>query len=307
MSSIVPLQLILSYGIGDVFIRKFADFVQQENDGEMILHSCEKLQTIFGLNLNKAQSIVFAEREAKLLANQLRNRQIEWTWIADERYPHRLKSVLGKDAPPILFFQGNLGLCEEYSVGFCGSRGATDRGISVAKKCSEQLVSNGIVVVSGYAKGVDLAAHQSALINNGKTIFVLAEGIFHFREKLEIKGLLAPDTHLVVSQFSPNLSWIARNAMRRNSTIIGLSDAMVLVESGLKGGTFAAGEECLNRNRPLFVVDFASPPGPSAQANPEFIRRGGKPIRGNQAGMPNLNYLLDTVYHSSFVKNESLF
>lgn len=61
--------------------------------------------------------------------------------------------------------------------------------------------------------------------------------------------------------------------MKRNSTIIGLSDAMILVESGLSGGTFAAGEETLKRSRPLFVVDFASPEA-SAEANPFFIERG---------------------------------
>jgi len=52
---------------------------------------------------------------------------------------------------------------------------------------------------------------------------------------------------------------------------------MILVESGLTGGTFAAGEETLKRNRPLFVIDFADP-GPSAEANPHFINHGGMPI-----------------------------
>ncbi len=84
---------------------------------------------------------------------------------------------------------------------------------------------------------------------------------------------MTPENSLVVSQCPPNLSWIGRNAMRRNKTILGLSDAMILVESGRDGGTFAAGMETLRRNYPLFVVDFAHP-GPSAEANPFFIEKG---------------------------------
>jgi predicted Rossmann fold nucleotide-binding protein DprA/Smf involved in DNA uptake len=83
--------------------------------------------------------------------------------------------------------------------------------------------------------------------------------------------------------------------MRRNSTIIALSDAMIRVESGRTGGTFAAGTECLRRKLPLFVIDFRTPPGPSAEANPEFIRQGGLPIRGNTRGIPNLSRLFQTV------------
>jgi predicted Rossmann fold nucleotide-binding protein DprA/Smf involved in DNA uptake len=110
-----------------------------------------------------------------------------------------------------------------------------------------------------------------------------------------MEGLLDADNYLVVSQFPPWLPWIGRNAMRRNGTIIGLSDAMILVESGRDGGTFAAGIESLNRHQPLFVVDFEHP-GPSAEANPFFIERGGIPIRANRnSRLPNLDRVLEVV------------
>lgn len=75
--------------------------------------------------------------------------------------------------------------------------------------------------------------------------------------------------------------------MNRNGTIIGLSRAMILVESGMSGGTFAAGEESLRVGCPLFVLDFKSP-DISAEANPYFIASGGFPIRGKN-GVPNLS------------------
>ena len=79
--------------------------------------------------------------------------------------------------------------------------------------------------------------------------------------------------------------------MRRNSVIIGLSRAMILVESGKTGGTFAAGEEALRVGCPLFVIDFAQPEV-SAEANPYFISAGGMPIRGKN-GIPNISKVVE--------------
>ena len=142
-----------------------------------------------------------------------------------------------------------------------------------------------------------MSAHRSALENGGDTIFVLVEGILRFQKKKDVAALLSNKNYLAVSQFPPLLSWAARNAMRRNATIIGLSEAMILVESGLSGGTFAAGEETLKRHQPLFVIDFAAP-GPSAKANPYFIEKGGIAIRGNKEGKPNLSKVFGIVNSS---------
>jgi DNA processing protein len=155
-----------------------------------------------------------------------------------------------------------------------------------------------------------MAAHKAAMENGGTTIFVLVEGILRFQRKRDVVNLLSASNHLVVSQFPPRLTWSGRNAMKRNSTIIGLSDAMILVESGLTGGTFAAGEETLKRKRPLFVIDFAEP-GPSAEANPYFIKQGGMPVRGNREGVPSLDKVREVVakqsWRASSPKEQSLF
>ena len=91
----------------------------------------------------------------------------------------------------------------------------------------------------------------------------------------------------------PNTTWSVGNAMKRNVTIIGLSRAMILVESRMKGGTFAAGETALSVHCPLFVIDFEKPEV-SAEANPYFIKKGGLPIRGKN-GIPNLNKVFSVV------------
>jgi len=297
MNQIFPLQLILAQGIGDVFIHRFFDYAlcYGIDVAKKILCSASDLCSTFAIREKIANEIVCAEFAAEALAIRLNESGVKWVSLIDEKYPTRLRDILGKKAPPILFFRGNLNLCAEHAVGFCGSRSATEKGLSVTEKCCRQLVERDIVIVSGYAKGVDLTSHKTALQAKGKTIIVLAEGMYHFYEKKEVRGLFLPENHLVLSQFPPDLHWMGRNAMLRNSTMIALSDAMVLIESGLKGGTFAAGKECLHQNIPLFVIDYATPPGPSAEANPEFIKWGGMPIRGSHDGMPRLDQLFETV------------
>jgi predicted Rossmann fold nucleotide-binding protein DprA/Smf involved in DNA uptake len=286
---------MLAHGVGDAFAHRFSEFVLRHGMDGLENLSVGKLCSILGLKDEIAYRIISSCEEAKALSHRLKEFGISWVSLLDDEYPDRFRNILKKEAPPILFFRGNLGLCKEHSVGFCGSRSASENGLLVTEKCCLQLVEQDVVVVSGYAQGVDIVSHRTALQGGGKTIIILAEGIFHFREKREIYGLLHSENHLILSQFPPGLTWSGRNAMRRNSTIISLSDAMILIESGKTGGTYAAGSECLHRKVPLFVIDFKSPPGPTAEANPEFIRRGGMPIRGTKTMEPNLNHLFDKV------------
>lgn len=75
-----------------------------------------------------------------------------------------------------------------------------------------------------------------------------------------MKDLITNDNHVVVSEYTPRLPWLARNAMQRNKTICGLSNAVVVIESGLKGGTFEAGKAALLLRRPLLLRSMPSLP-----------------------------------------------
>ncbi len=98
---------------------------------------------------------------------------------------------------------------------------------------------------------------------------------------------------MFISQFMPHCTWNAGNAMKRNNTIIGLSDVMMLIESSMDGGTFNAGQQSLKNKKPLFVVEYATVK-PTAEGNPYFLKCGGMPIRGDKSGNP----ILKSVYHS---------
>ena len=114
------------------------------------------------------------------------------------KYP-RLLDLL-ENASPALFTLGNSSLLNKSSIGICGSRNVSDEGLRAAQNCGEMAATQGLISVSGYARGVDMATHVSTLEHGGSTIIVLPEGIQNFKVKRgEISTVWDPSRTLVVS------------------------------------------------------------------------------------------------------------
>ncbi len=215
--------------------------------------------------------------------------------ISDPRYPAILRRQLGDAAPPVLAAVGNLSLLEASGVGFCGSRAASKKGLRVAEDCASQLVQAGFNVVSGYAAGVDMAAHKAALAAGGTTVLVLAEGILNFKTKEALKDHWNLERVAVVSEFLPDSVWSVHNAMQRNRTICGLSEAVVLIEAQPDGGSIAAGRTSLNLGIPLFAAVFEGSPA-SAAGNRELLKAGARwLLRSRSAGRANISPILSAL------------
>ena len=109
--------------------------------------------------------------------------------------------------------------------------------------------------MSGNATGVDIAAHETALIEHSPTIFVLPEGIGHFQIRQQLNKIWDWDKVLVVSQFEQHDKWENYRAMDRNLMILALVRALVVVEAGETGGSLHIGKEAIRRDIPIFVPD----------------------------------------------------
>lgn len=291
MNELSILQFSLARGIGDVTLRNALTYVEQRGIPWEVFVSDSASMRAFGLSVQQTDSVLHSQDAAIRLHDSLQNQNVRILSENDANYPPSLKRSLGKKTPPLLFAKGNVSLLNHPSVGFCGSRKASDKGLSIAASCANQLADVGLTIISGYAAGTDITVHKSALESGGNTVFVLPEGILRAPEKRDIRQFLTTENHVFISQFSPNAVWSVGNAMKRNSVVVGLSRAMILVESGRRGGTFAAGEESLRMGCPLFVVDYAKPEV-TAEANPYFIARGGKRIRGKK-GVPNVERVVE--------------
>jgi DNA processing protein len=106
-------------------------------------------------------------------ATRLADRGVTAILRGSTKYPKLLNFL--DNAPPAFFALGNTSLLSEPSIGACGSRNASDEGLGAAQACGHIVATRGIVSVSGYARGVDMAVHASTLEHGGSTIIVLPE------------------------------------------------------------------------------------------------------------------------------------
>jgi predicted Rossmann fold nucleotide-binding protein DprA/Smf involved in DNA uptake len=270
------LRLLETPGIGVAKVRKIID---EADEFKIDLSDIVNDSKYLSKYLNETQLIDFMSnaRNIQELWDRLMDKNIEFLLINEDDYPDLLKVRLGKKAPPLLTIFGNKSLLKKPSVGFCGSRKASSKGIETARDCAQQLSIAGLNIVSGYAAGIDMTTHCAALENGGTTTIVLAEGILNFKIKRDINDLFDIDKVIVISEILPGVTWSVRNAMQRNKTIISLSRAMILIESGINGGSMAAGKACLNLEIPLFAPIYEGMPS-SAIGNQKLLNEGAHPL-----------------------------
>ena len=290
------LQFIKTRGVGAKAIMRLCLFARQHQICPEELKGRQDVLFLIdqiGIKAELAEAIVANRDEARREWDRLTEKHIQMLWIGSEFYPDRLEDVLGLDAPPYLFVKGNVGILNTDSVGVCGSRHASQRGIELARDIASILAHNGIGIVSGNAAGVDIVSHESTLKNGGSTIFVLPTGILNYSARHETESLLSTKNHLVVSQFPPEMMWFAHNAMARNSIIVAISKIMLVVEAGSSGGSLAAGEKALELGHPLFAMQYANPPK-SAMGNDSLIKNGAVPIHQGANGIPDISLLIES-------------
>lgn len=179
-------------------------------------------------------------------------------WVlsrGDDEYPSRFKRYLGQVAPPLLFGAGDRKLLQSGGLAMVGARDASEEDIEFAKRVAAVCANQGITVISGGARGVDLESMGAAFDGGGGAVGVLPDSLARnavsarYREGL-IAGRLA-----LVSPFDPDARWFAYTAMERNKLIYALSDAALVVAAAAEsGGTWAGALEALESGRVAVYV-----------------------------------------------------
>lgn len=241
-----------------------------------------ELMSLFALKEKVAQLLIASSEDTAFQTlEQLEKKNFQVVTFLDAHYPQSLHDSLGHKAPPLLYVYGDLTILSKPGIGFGGSRNVSSTGLYATDELARSVVKDyGYTVISGHAKGVDTIAHQSALAAHGATILVVPEGALRFRlnEDLRAYWADAKEQIVVVTHFAPHEPWSGRNAMIRNETVIGLSKAFCVIESGDEsGGTWAAGQSALGLRMPLYVMQYENAPV-SAAGNHKLIHAGGIPI-----------------------------
>ena len=247
----------------------------------------EQIGSMWGLEdwllsaLTAKQQEEYHSRYERVEGLRHESKDVFFNTVLDHSYPVSLKNLLKMSTPPVLSMIGNVNLLKNKKIGFSGSRKVSEKGLEITKDCVDQLSKIPCIsIVSGYAQGVDKEAHYTTLKSGGSTIIVLPNGIKAFYVRKELKDVWDWSRVLVISEYLPEDVWTVNRAMNRNNTIIGLSDAMVVVEAGLTGGSLDAGSKALQDHKPLFVPRYADYPT-SALGNPLLLEKGARSIGRN--------------------------
>lgn len=174
--------------------------------------------------------------------------------ITHGEYPKLLKENLKYNAPTVIYSKGNKALLNDASIAIVGSRNADSVSLSFTDNIAKKAVTENKVVVSGFAKGVDRQALDSAVGAEGKSIIVLPQGIMTFVSgfKQYFKHI-AQGRILVMSTFAPKAPWSVEFAMARNPIIYGMASEIFVAQSDDKGGTWSGVIAGLRKECPIFV------------------------------------------------------
>lgn len=178
-------------------------------------------------------------------------------WVitrSDPDYPARLKKRLRTDSPALLFGCGNRALLNGGGLAVIGSRNVTDKDLAYSRNLGAMAADTGYSIISGGARGVDEASMLGALEAEGTVIGVLADNLLRACSSAKYRKYLMANNLVLISTFYPEAGFNAGNAMQRNKYIYCLSDAAMVVQSGMKGGTWSGAMENLKKQWvPLWV------------------------------------------------------
>ncbi|MEK7241600.1 MAG: DNA-processing protein DprA [Planctomycetota bacterium] len=214
--------------------------------------------------------------DTKRLLKTLNKNGISIIIRGEEDYPAPLKEM--KNSPVILYARGRYLRGDERAVAIVGTTRPTEKGLWIARESARRLVKMGYTIVSGYARGIDTAAHLGALEAGGRTILALPTGILRFLWRGEFKPYIkSTDAHLILSDSFPTQSWHVGAAMSRNRLIACLSRAVLVVETEVGGGAIYTAEFASGLGRKVFTLHYKDAPH-TARGNQLLVERGAVPI-----------------------------
>jgi DNA processing protein len=208
-----------------------------------------------GENLAKAvagrEYLDVAAREAEYIERQ----GIRVFFYLDDDYPFRLRQC--DDSPVIFYFRGNADLNAACILSVVGTRNATQRGRDLCQNIVAGLSEHfpGLIIISGLAYGIDIAAHKAAIAKGISTIAVLGHGLKTVYPSLHAgvaRSMLENGGHL--TDFASDTLPERNNFIKRNRIIAGISDATLIVESGIKGGALITADIAASYNRDVMAV-----------------------------------------------------
>lgn len=238
--------------VGDIVAKKLLTHFGSAK--EIFESKATKLQSIDGIGSilirNLKDKSVFQKAEMEL--QFIKENHIETLYFKDENYPEKLKHCI--DGPVLLFASGNFDLKNRKIISIVGTRQITSYGIESCKKLISDLAPLNPIIVSGFAYGVDIVAHQAAMENNLQTIGIVAHGLNQIYPKVHKKYVAKMEVNGgFMTDFWSSSNPDKENFVKRNRIVAGMSEATIVIESADKGGSLITATMAGDYNRDVFA------------------------------------------------------
>jgi DNA processing protein len=201
--------------------------------------------------LLSGELLVKGESERKAM----KENQISGKFILDSDYPEQLKDC--PDAPIMLYVKGHCDLNANKILAVVGTRKATPLGKESTQMLIQELSRHvpDLLIVSGLAYGIDVIAHQSAMQHGLKTVGIMAHGLhevyppYHRKVAENMRSMGGA----LISEYAFGIPSLPYRFRERNRIIAGMSNACIVVESGLVGGSLKTAEYARDYNRDVMA------------------------------------------------------
>ncbi len=221
--------------------------------------SYHKLQRVPGIGAKLAWNIStyndFSRIEEELKFMQ--GNKIQAAFFSDERYPYRLKQI--PDAPIAIYYKGALPSTSAPAIAIIGTRKCSLKAKEVTHQLINDMADFNPTIISGLAFGIDAQAHKSALQCNLQTIGVLGHGLdrIYPGQHVRLAESMVESGGGLFTEFMGGTAPDRENFPKRNRIVAGLVDAILVVESPVKGGSIITANLAFDYDREVMAIPGA--------------------------------------------------
>jgi DNA processing protein len=247
------LAISLTPGLGPTKARKLAEHF---GSAEAVFRASLTELEATGIQIVSAQSLATGKSQELALEEiaQAAAAGVTLVSLDDPSYPPRLKEIY--DPPLILRVRGNLNALTSPGIAMVGTRHPTPYGSGMAERLACDLAAQGLVIISGMARGVDTASHRGAITAKGKTVAVFGTGVdvIYPKENTRLSEQILALGGALISEFPLGTFAAPQNFPIRNRIISGMSAGVLVVEAAEYSGTRITARCALEQNRDVFAV-----------------------------------------------------
>jgi len=232
-----------------------------ENAADLFKMSLPDILKVDGIGKERARNLVQFDDWTRVdrMLEKTSKSGAELVALTDPDYPQLLKQTF--DPPVLLWVKGNPKSLNRQGIAVVGTRNPGSYGMKQAGKWSRELCKVGLSINSGLAYGVDSIAHKTAVEMGSVTVAVMGSGIdwIYPEKNRKLADRIIDSGGAVVTEYPPGTKPDAPNFPERNRIVSGMSHGVLVVESGIKGGSMITARLALDQNREVFVVPHPLP------------------------------------------------